>query len=258
MPASSSSLVTSHHRSTLLAFITTPPHLCIHRRQQLRKKSAFCLSFFSRPEQRSSSTSFTNRYDQTWFIFGGVDGNLDERINDRVLYEILIQAGSIVDLHIPRDRETNRQKGYAFAEYETEEIAEYAVRLFSGLVSIYNRMLKFAISGKDKPSQNLSATISPISNSSPNPRSHPQQFNSVETSQHYMKLSMPCRFSANPPSSAQEPSPPGVVQPNGYGSDYNSNNNSYNRRVLGATWDSISRSNSSRYDSRNPITYPSY
>ncbi|KAM7511482.1 hypothetical protein LguiB_010357 [Lonicera macranthoides] len=72
-------------------------------------------------------------------------GNLDERVNDRVLYDILIQAGRVVDLYIPRDKETERPKGFAFAEYETEEIADYAVRLFSGLVTLYNRTLKFAV-----------------------------------------------------------------------------------------------------------------
>lgn len=73
-------------------------------------------------------------------------GNLDERVSDRVLYDILIQAGRVIDLHIPRDKETDKPKGFAFAEYETEEIADYAVKLFSGLVSLFNRTLKFAVS----------------------------------------------------------------------------------------------------------------
>ncbi|KAH9330605.1 hypothetical protein KI387_002713, partial [Taxus chinensis] len=79
---------------------------------------------------------------------------MDDRVDERVLYEILIQAGPVVDLYIPRDKETNRHKGYAFAEYETEDIALYAIKLFSGLVSLYNRTLRFAISGQDKPSPN--------------------------------------------------------------------------------------------------------
>ncbi|KAI3513006.1 hypothetical protein L1887_20330 [Cichorium endivia] len=82
-------------------------------------------------------------------------GNLDERVSDRVLYDILIQAGRVVDLHIPRDKETDKPKGFAFAEYETEEIADYAVRLFTGLVTLYNRTLRFGISGQDK------ATLTP-------------------------------------------------------------------------------------------------
>ena len=74
-----------------------------------------------------------------------LQGNLDDRVSERVLYDILIQAGRVVDLYIPRDKETNRAKGYAFAEYETEEIADYAVRLFSGLVTLHKRTLKFAV-----------------------------------------------------------------------------------------------------------------
>ena len=83
---------------------------------------------------------------QVCFLCLYLAGNLDERVSDRVLYDILIQAGRVVDLYIPRDRETDRPKGFAFAEYETQEIADYAVRLFSGLVTLYNRTLRFAVS----------------------------------------------------------------------------------------------------------------
>ncbi|XP_062152701.1 spliceosome-associated protein 49-like isoform X2 [Alnus glutinosa] len=121
-------------------------------------------------------------------------GNLDERVSDRVLYDILIQAGRVVDLYIPRDRETDKPKGFAFAEYETEEIAGYAVRLFSGLVSLYNRTLKFAISGQDKPSPLMSTT--PASNPSHRPRSHPVPINNMEISQHSTRLPEPLRFLA--------------------------------------------------------------
>lgn len=63
-----------------------------------------------------------------------------------MLYDILIQAGPVVNLYIPRDKETDKPKGYAFAEYESEEVAEYAVKLFSGLVTLYKKTLKFAVS----------------------------------------------------------------------------------------------------------------
>lgn len=79
------------------------------------------------------------------YLFSFDSGNLDERVTDRVLYDILIQAGRVVDLYIPRDKESEKPKGFAFAEYDTTEIAEYAVRLFSGLVTLYNRTLKFAV-----------------------------------------------------------------------------------------------------------------
>jgi RNA recognition motif-containing protein len=75
-------------------------------------------------------------------------GNLDERVDERVVYEIMVQAGPLVDVYFPRDKDSKRHKGYGFAEYETEESAQYALRLFSGLVYLCNRSVRFAISGE--------------------------------------------------------------------------------------------------------------
>eukprot|EP01018_Ginkgo_biloba_P035092 Gb_31777 [translate_table: standard] len=75
-------------------------------------------------------------------------GNLDEKVEERVLYEIMIQAGPVVELYIPRDKDSKRHKGYGFAEYLTESDAHYAIKLFSGLVCLHNRPLRFGISGQ--------------------------------------------------------------------------------------------------------------
>ncbi|XP_077249702.1 uncharacterized protein LOC143889401 [Tasmannia lanceolata] len=196
-------------------------------------------------------------------------GNLDEKVNDRILYEILVQAGRIVDLYIPRDKESSRPKGFAFAEYETEEIANYAIKLFSGLVSLYNRTLKFAISGQDRPSQNLTIPVTPLANSAPKPSSQPRQLNNTENFKDPPQLLTPCRFSAyNQSISPHYPQAltPGIVS-NGYRSDSNANNFDYSSCVLGATLGSISHfeARSSRvsyhsrtYEFRNPIAYPPY
>ncbi|KAI4352882.1 hypothetical protein L6164_007092 [Bauhinia variegata] len=179
-------------------------------------------------------------------------GNLDERVTDRVLYDILIQAGRVVDLYIPRDKESEKPKGFAFAEYETEEIADYAVKLFSGLVMLYKRTLKFAISGQDKPTSNGSTAITPISNSSQRPRSSVNS--NTEFSQHSARLSTSGRFSEH---NYSQVSPRVLDQSSGYGSHFNGHNYDYSRRVLGATLDSISHSRSRRYDTSKPISYPS-
>ncbi|XVF63439.1 hypothetical protein PTKIN_Ptkin09bG0087300 [Pterospermum kingtungense] len=175
-------------------------------------------------------------------------GNLDERVSDRVLYDILIQAGRVVDLYIPRDKETDKPKGFAFAEYESEDIADYAVRLFSGLVTIYNRTLKFAISGQDKSSQNP-----------PNASNSSQRSRHLESTQLSMRLSTPSRIPDYPARHSQVPPPPGVSHySNGYGSHFTDTNYEYNRRVSGATSDSISRHRSRRYYTSDPISYSSY
>ncbi|KAK4802756.1 hypothetical protein SAY86_000959 [Trapa natans] len=115
-------------------------------------------------------------------------GNIDEKVSERVLYDICIQAGRVVSLYIPRDKETDRPKGFAFAEYESEEIAQYAIKLFSGLVTLYNRTLRFAISGQDKASSNVPAAGTP--NQSQNLSNIP------EISQHSAGLSTSFKFAS--------------------------------------------------------------
>ncbi|CAN7092229.1 unnamed protein product [Brassica rapa subsp. narinosa] len=151
-------------------------------------------------------------------------GNVDERVSDRVLYDILIQAGRVIDLHIPRDKETEKPKGFAFAEYETEEIADYAVKLFSGLVSLYNRTLKFAISGQDKAQSGSGHRTRPQSLSFDH---HSERFSS-------QLMSSP---SPMPLDYTQEPPPPGVS--NGAGLEYS-------KRVLSSALD-INHSRPGRY-----------
>ncbi|XP_022141807.1 RNA-binding protein 7 [Momordica charantia] len=185
-------------------------------------------------------------------------GNLDDRVSDRVLYDILIQAGRLVDLHIPRDKESGKPKGYAFAEYESEEIANYAVKLFSGLVILHNRILKFAVSGQDKPSPS-SIAINSSSNISHKLRSQFVPGYSSEISQYSNRLSTSCRFSAYPENHLEAPLYPGLVnQSNGYGSHMGNYNNEYSQRYCGTTLDSFNHSRPRRYETSNPVYYPPY
>ncbi|XP_065880935.1 uncharacterized protein [Euphorbia lathyris] len=182
-------------------------------------------------------------------------GNLDEKVSDKVLYDILIQAGRVVDLHMPRDRETDKPKGFAFVEYETGETADYAVKLFSGLVVLYNRTLKFAISGQDKPSQNLPSGSLAASNSNKQ-RPYPLPTNNLENSNQSMGPSASCRVSAYSPNYSQAPVPNVVTHHhNGYGSQSNAIKYDNGRRVFGSYFDSINHYSSNRYDSSNRISY---
>ncbi|KAL3638604.1 hypothetical protein CASFOL_016511 [Castilleja foliolosa] len=174
-------------------------------------------------------------------------GNLDEKVTERVLYDILIQAGRVVDLHIPRDRETDKPKGFAFAEYESEEVAAYAVKLFSGLVTLYKRTLKFAISGQDKYTSSLPIVTNPTVNSS---LQYPR-----------LSSSSSCRFSENKLNYGQVPVHFDVSmhQTNGYRSHHESMDNNYSRRVFGSVLDSVSRISSGRYERPNSMNHnPSY
>ncbi|KAL9660175.1 hypothetical protein QQ045_024987 [Rhodiola kirilowii] len=171
-------------------------------------------------------------------------GNLDERVTERVLYDILIQAGRVVDLHIPKDRETDRAKGFAFAEYETEEVANYAVKLFSGLVTLYNRTLRFAMSGQDKPSSNTAMA--------PENSNHRSRYNPSQSQTSHMDTTqLHNRASAHNTDSEDLLLPPGVsrpTRPSDYRLTLNGDINDYIRRTSGGTSDVSSRPRSGRYD----------
>ncbi|KAL9245151.1 hypothetical protein vseg_018833 [Gypsophila vaccaria] len=175
-------------------------------------------------------------------------GNLDERVSERVLYDILIQAGRVVDLHIPKDKETDKPKGYAFAEYETEEIADYATRLFSGLVTLYKRTLRFAISGQDKAQAKVASTSKYSSNSPINSRFNPAPLNNMEDPHQPTRFLSSGRRPTNPSHHESDLLPPGVEpDSSAYRSRHDSYNYDYSRRAFGSTLDDMSRSRSGRY-----------
>lgn len=41
-------------------------------------------------------------------------GGLDEKVSESLLWELMVQAGPVLNVHVPRDRVTNAHQGYAF------------------------------------------------------------------------------------------------------------------------------------------------
>ncbi|KAJ6149949.1 hypothetical protein N7471_001148 [Penicillium samsonianum] len=60
-------------------------------------------------------------------------GNLDERVSDSLVWELMLQAGRIVNVHLPKDRVTQLHQGYGFVEFISEEDAEYASKIMNGI-----------------------------------------------------------------------------------------------------------------------------
>ena len=59
-------------------------------------------------------------------------GNLSFKTTRDELYEILSEAGEVINVHLPVERETGRLRGFAFVEFASAEAAETAIRLFDG------------------------------------------------------------------------------------------------------------------------------
>jgi len=59
-------------------------------------------------------------------------GNLNFRTTKEELAEFLAPAGTIVDVHIPTDRESGRPRGFAFVQFSSDAEAAEAIRQFNG------------------------------------------------------------------------------------------------------------------------------
>lgn len=55
-------------------------------------------------------------------------GNIAEEITDKLIWELFVQAGPVVNVHLPKDRVTQTHQGYGFVEFAGEQDADYAVK----------------------------------------------------------------------------------------------------------------------------------
>ena len=76
-------------------------------------------------------------------------GNLDERVTDSLVWELMLQAGRIVNVHLPKDRVTQSHQGYGFVEFISEEDAEYAARIMNQ-VRLYGTPIRVNKASADK------------------------------------------------------------------------------------------------------------
>jgi len=76
-------------------------------------------------------------------------GNLDERVSDSLVWELMLQAGRIVNVHLPKDRVTMTHQGHGFVEFISEEDAEYAARIMNQ-VRLFGKPIRVNKASADK------------------------------------------------------------------------------------------------------------
>ncbi|KAL1917602.1 uncharacterized protein VTP21DRAFT_3995 [Calcarisporiella thermophila] len=86
-------------------------------------------------------------------------GNLDERATVELVWELMVQAGPVVSVHMPKDRITQTHQGYGFCEFATEEDAEYAAKIMDR-VKLFGKPLRVNKATADKKQQlDIGATL---------------------------------------------------------------------------------------------------
>ncbi|KAF2181892.1 RNA-binding domain-containing protein [Zopfia rhizophila CBS 207.26] len=76
-------------------------------------------------------------------------GNLDERVTDQLVWELMLQAGRIQNVHLPKDRVTQTHQGFGFVEFVSEEDADYAAKIMNQ-IRLYGKPIRVNKASADK------------------------------------------------------------------------------------------------------------
>lgn len=85
-------------------------------------------------------------------------GNLDERVNEPLLWELFIQMGVVRHVFIPKDRLTSAHQGYGFVEFQSEIDAEYASKVMN-MVKVFGKALRINKASQDKKNADVGANL---------------------------------------------------------------------------------------------------
>mmetsp|Transcript_6183 Transcript_6183/g.17665 ORF Transcript_6183/g.17665 Transcript_6183/m.17665 type:complete len:255 (-) Transcript_6183:13-777(-) len=85
-------------------------------------------------------------------------GNLDPKIDDEVLLELMVQAGPVANIHLPKDKITNTHQGYGFVEFKNEEDADYAIRVLN-MIKLFGKPIRLNKSSQDKKTNEVGANL---------------------------------------------------------------------------------------------------
>ncbi|EPQ58658.1 hypothetical protein GLOTRDRAFT_73205 [Gloeophyllum trabeum ATCC 11539] len=85
-------------------------------------------------------------------------GNLDERCTDALIWELMLQAGPVVNVHLPKDRISMQHQGYGFCEFLTEEDAEYACKIMNQ-IKLWGKPIRVNKASSDKKQLDVGANL---------------------------------------------------------------------------------------------------
>lgn len=96
----------------------------------------------------SGSRHWEQDKDSTLYI-----GNLDERCTDPLIWELMLQAGPVINVHLPKDRVTQSHQGYGFVEFGSEDDADYACKIMNQ-IRLYGKPIRVNKASADRRGPN--------------------------------------------------------------------------------------------------------
>ncbi|NXD27158.1 RBM7 protein, partial [Spelaeornis formosus] len=99
-------------------------------------------------------------------------GNLDPKVTEELIFELFHQAGPVITVKIPKDRD-GRPKQFAFVNFKHEESVPYGLRLLNG-IKLYGRPMRIQFrSGSSHAAQDVNPSCSPLGAASTSPPGMP-------------------------------------------------------------------------------------
>lgn len=85
-------------------------------------------------------------------------GDLDAQVNEEMLWELMLQAGPVVNVFIPKDKLTGQHMGYGFVEFRSEEDADYAIKIMN-MIKLYGKPIRVNKASRDKKTLDVGANL---------------------------------------------------------------------------------------------------
>jgi len=85
-------------------------------------------------------------------------GNVDQKIDDEILWELMVQAGPVASVHLPKDKITQNHMGYGFIEFKNEEDADYAIKILN-MIKLFGKPIRLNKSSRDKRVNEVGANL---------------------------------------------------------------------------------------------------
>ncbi|WVQ79984.1 hypothetical protein IAT38_002085 [Cryptococcus sp. DSM 104549] len=85
-------------------------------------------------------------------------GNLDERCTDALVWELMLQAGPVSNVFLPKDRISMAHQGFGFCEFNSEADADYAVKIMNQ-IKLYGKPIRVNKASYDKKQMDVGANL---------------------------------------------------------------------------------------------------
>jgi len=85
-------------------------------------------------------------------------GDIDQQVDEALLWELMLQAGPVVNVHIPKDKLTGTHSGYGFVEFHSEEDSDYAIKVMN-MIKFFGKPIRVNKASQDKKTLDVGANL---------------------------------------------------------------------------------------------------